>query len=436
MRYLLLLFWLLTAVNLFSQNNDTIRQNNSRAFSESKWNSIQDRWDKKQPHAQIILHSGEKIQGQIIYANSEKIVLYPGSEIMVKPSQFSDTIQIPMGRIETILLAKTKKETTLAGSLTGIAIGGGIGVSSGIIIGGGWTILPAIALGTVGIAGGWWIGSKIQKKINHKIINLDSNITNKELKVIRKYAIYKKDTILYKEINQMRAHSDVLKRVFPKKHFRIYSGISSGGFLACKNDILPVFEATDLPEIEEYRSAAVNIEILNLSWRFKNRYIVGGSMFQYSDIYLFSRSNPTANSSLDYNYSIQTFGTSLYSEYVIKPIDEYFSKRTEFSAGIGLLHLRPSFQLHYSYYNNPHEYYTDYKDVLSVYGLQLRASAAYYLFPGFSFSVGIQGNIFQNATINALYLKTSSDPNTSIKLAEHTLSFNSLRATAGIGIHF
>jgi len=114
MRYLLLLFWLLTAVNLFSQNNDTLRQNNSsRAFSESKWNSIQDRWDKKQPHAQIILHSREKIQGQIIYVNSEKLVIYPGSEIMLKPSQFSDTIQIPMGRIETILLAKTKKETTL-----------------------------------------------------------------------------------------------------------------------------------------------------------------------------------------------------------------------------------------------------------------------------------------------------------------------------------
>ncbi len=429
MKYSLLLVFSLFTIKIFSQSIDT-------NFSDNEWESIQNRWNKKQPNAQIILQSGKRISGQLVIANSEELILLPSSKILINPDQFSDTLHIPARSIHSIVLVKTKKETSLAGSLTGIIVGGGVGVVSGIIIGGGWTILPAIALGSVGIAGGWWIGSKIQKKTNHTIINIDPSFTKNEIKSVQKYAIYREDTIFYNSLSQMREHSDVLKRVFPKKHFRFYTGISSGGFLSTKKDIMPVFEAPYLPKTEEYRNSIINFEILNLSWRFKNRYVAGWSFFQYADIYLYSSSSSNSNTSSYYNYGVQAYGTSWYADYVINPIDEYFTKRTEITAGVGLVHLRPNISYYYHYDDNSKEYYTQGSHDFSIYGLQLRASAAYYLFPGLSLSAGLQGNICQEATINSVNLQTGSKPNSIIKFPEHSLSFNSLRATVGIGIHF
>jgi len=437
MKYSLLLLFSLFTIKIFSQSIDTNQHTTiDTRFSDNEWESIQNRWNKKQPSAQIVLQSGKRISGQLIFANSEELIFFPSSEIMINPNQFSDTIHIPVRSINSIVLVKTKKETSLAGSLTGIIVGGGVGVVSGIIIGGGWTILPAIALGSIGIAGGWWIGSKIQKKTNHTIINIDSSFTKSELKSIQKYTVYREDTIFYKNLSQMREHSKVLRSVFPKKHFRLYSGISSGGFLSIKNDIMPVFDTPDLPKMEEYRSSIINFEILNLSWRFKNRYVAGWSFFQYADIYLYNSGNSSSSNSTSYHYSVQAYGTSWYADYVINPIDEYFTKRTEITAGVGLVHLNPHVSYYYHYYDNLKEYYTQGSHDFNIYGLQLRASAAYYLFPGLSLSAGLQGNIYQKATINSEYLQTGSDPNSIIKFPEHSLSFNSLRATVGIGIHF
>ena len=435
MKYILIFLFLVFTIHIYSQDIVSVKPEDvNQEFSETEWSAIQKRWDKKQPYAHIVLQSGDRINGQLMYANSNNLIIYPSNTIMINQNQFRDTLNIPIGNIRSINLVKNSKRTILAGVLTGTIVGGSIGIATGLIIGGGWSFLPALVLGTVGIVGGGFTGSAIQKHYDHTTINLGSGITDKKLKKINKYAIYK-DTVFYSEFSKMRSNSKLTRKIFPKKHFRVYVG-GSAGFSTTKKDLEQLFNSTELPEIAEFRYAAFNFEMFNFSWRFNKKYIVGWNMFLYgnSHTYLFAYES-TASSSLNYNYTIEAYGTSLYGDYVINPIDEYFTKRTELSVGVGLLHLNPYVKFNYTNFEGSNEYITNFDKEYSIYGLQLRTSASYYLFPGFSLNIGLQANLYQNITVSTLALH-NSDPAKTIQIPEHKLGFSSIRASFGLGIHF
>ena len=422
--------------NLYSQDAVTeYPETKSGEFTEFEWKKIQKRWDKYQPRANVILLTGDTITGQLIYANENKVILYPSDKIMLNTDQFADLIYVPIKDIDEIFLMKGGPVST--GLITGIIIGGGTGFLIGVLIGQGWTILPAILLSTGGAAGGAWLGSKVQRSVRTSTLKMDkdgSDYKRKNAKLQRS-AVYRDSLTYYQDIYQMIDHSKAMRRCFPKKHFRVSFGISMG-FNTTKDDLTEMLESTTLPPMDEFRHGPLAFEFYDFSWRFASRYIAGVSMFlnKGSYTYLF-HSDYSNNGSSHYSYDIQVFGAQIYGDYVIKPVNRFFTKPIEFTAGVGILLGSPVITFNYGYYFDNDEFYYRYNENHNIFGVQLRAAFYYYPFPGFSVSIGLQGNIYENVIIPAMILPTH-DPAVSVDIPEHKLHFSSLRVKSGISIYF
>ena len=437
-KYLILfsIVFVVLYANLYSQNaviEDS--ETASGEFTESEWKKIQKRWDKYQPRADIILLTGDTITGQLIYANENKIVLYPGNSIMLNTDQFADLIHVTIKDIDEIFLMKGGPASV--GLVTGIIIGGTSGFLIGVLVGQGWTILPAILLGTGGAAGGAWLGAKVQRLVRTSTLEMDkdgSGYKRKQAKLHRS-AVYRDSMMYFQDIYQMMDHSKIMRRCFPKKHFRVSLGLSAG-FNTTKDDLTEMLESTKLPPMNEFRHKPLAFEFYDFSWRFANRYIAGVSMFvnsgSYTHLYY---SDYTDNSSLYYNYDIQFYGVLIYCDYTIKPVSRFFTKPIEFTTGVGISYASPTVIFHYSYAYDYDEFFYEYHEMHNIFGVQLRAAFYYYLFPGLSVSIGLQGNIYQNITIPAMVLPTH-DPAVTIDIPEHKLHFSSLRVKSGISIYF
>lgn len=423
MKYLLVLIITISTLSVYSQNIVAIKQKDVHdMFTEAEWEKIQKKWDVKQPHADVILITGDTISGQLIYANNETIIIYPSNELMINPDQFNDMVRIPINDINRVDLLKMKEGSNTVGMVTGMIIVGTTGVITGLIMADGWSYIPAIALGAGGIALGGWIGSKIQKAERNSTVIIDTNAKKNKINRFQNLSIYN-DTVFYQDINQMRKHSKIMRRAFPKKRFRIYFGLNVGSSATTKTLIEP-YNSTDRPTIKEHGYTIMYFDFFNISWRFANRYIVGWNYFKSrDDCTLIHYNDPAGETKKSYHYYNNANGTILYLDYVIKPITKYFTKHTEFSVGAGLLHLKPDVHYIYNSWDNLKNNTEYFQKEYSIYGLQLRAAAYYYIFPGMSISVGLLGNIYQSITIN------------SIIIPEHTLKFNSIRATFGIGFY-
>ncbi len=423
MKHLLALIITISTLNVYSQNIVAIKPEKPE-FTEAEWEKIQKKWDIMQPSADVILITGDTIRGQLIYANNETIIIYPSNELMINPDQFDDMVRIPINDIDRVILLKMKEGSNTAGMVTGMVIVGAAGVITGLLISDGWSLIPAIALGAGGIALGGWVGSKIQKAKRNSTVILNTNAKKNKINKFQNLSIYN-DTVFYQDINQMREHSKIMRQAFPKKRFRIYFGLNAGSSATTKALIEP-HNSTDRPTIKEHDYTIMYFDFFNISWRFANRYIVGWNYFKSRDDYtLIYYNDPTGETKKSYHYYNNANGTILYLDYVIKPITKYFTKKTEFSVGAGLLHLKPDVHYIYNSWDNLKNNNEYFQKEYSIYGLQLRTAAFYYIFPGMSISVGLQGNIYQNITINSGI----------VNLPEHTLKFSSIRATFGIGFY-
>ena len=374
MKYILIFLFLAFTPNIYSQNIVSAKLGNTnQEFTKTQMESIQKRWDKKQTIADVILLSGDTVSGQLIYANSTELIIYPSNKLMINSAQFNETIHIPINSINRVIFKKNKKQS---------------------------------------------------------IIRINPNPTFNNIKQIEEYSLYK-DTVYYTDINQMWQNSAIINKAFPKKRIRLYYGLSAGA--STTEDILTdIYRETGLPDMAEYSYCLLNFDLINISLRIANRYIIGGSIFIYGSYYSKSSyNNSTANTYLGYYYIIDAHGTSIYSDYIIKPIDKYFTRRTEFTVGAGFLFLRPKVTFEYENYSETDGFGAKFIDANNVFGLQLRAAASYYIFPGMSISAGLQANIYQNKNIDAIALNQTG----SIVLPAHTLKFSSLRATFGIALH-
>ena len=430
------LILVILCVNLYSQDVATeYPETKSGEFTKLEWEKIQKRWDKYQPRTDIVLLAGDTITGQLIYANEYEIVLYPSNKIMLNTDQFAELIHVPIKDIGEVYLMKGGLTST--GLITGIIVGGVSGFVVGMLVGQGWTIIPAIILGTSGAAGGAWLGSKIQKSLRTSSLDMEKSGSDHKRKKtkLRRSAVYRDSLIYYQDIYQMTDNSKPMRRCFPKKHFRVSFGVSMG-FNTTKDDLTEMFESTTLTPMDEFRHEPLAFEFYDFSWRFLNRYIAGVSIFlnKGNYTYLF-HSDYYNNGSSYYSYTIQMFGAHIYGDYVIKPVNRFFTKPIEFTAGMGILYSSPSVTFNYSYYFDSDEFYYRYNENHNILGVQLRAAFYYYPFPGFSISFGLQGNIYEKVTIPAMVLPTHN-PAVTHNIPEHKLQFSSIRIKSGISIYF
>ena len=408
-------------------------------FTEQECEKIQERWDKFQPRVDLITFTGDTITGQLIFTNEVEVVLYPCHDIILGTDLLKDLIYIPFSEIDNVLLRTGGPAAN--GLISGAIIGGGVGFLGGLVLVPGWSIIPPIVLGTLGVGGGLWIGNKIQNSNRSAILDLDQDnpeYAEEQLK-LKKKAIFTDSIVLSQDINHVINHSRIMRHCFPDKHFRISFGLNVGRNVV-KTDLEEMFASTTLPPMNEYRHEPLAIEFYDFSWRFQDRFIVGGQLFlNMGYTYLWSDYNYSSShyDEIYYNYTIQLFEGRLYFDYVFRPVDRFFTKHFEFLAGGGIIFASPSVNFNYGYTSETMGDWgvSEFDNSCNIKGVQLRSAFHYYPFPGFSLSAGLEGNLHQSITIPARELPTSA-PGVTISMPEHKLNFSAFRFKIGASLYF
>jgi hypothetical protein len=79
--------------------------------------------------------------------------------------------------------------------------------------------------------------------------------------------------------------------------------------------------------------------------------------------------------------------------------------------------------------------YFYYDEFHTIFGFQARAACHLYLFRNFSFSGGVEMNIYQNLEMPAVEVP-SGDSESQIVLNAHTLNYSTLRFKVGAHLYF
>jgi len=202
-----------------------------------------------------------------------------------------------------------------------------------------------------------------------------------------------------------------------------------------------MIQSTQLPGIKLHRHGPFAFEFFDLSWRFKERFIVGGQLavnldnYSYMSYFNYNSEDPNK---VEYVYSMNLAEYRIYGEYPLIPLSRLFTRRTEFLIGGGIIISSPNPRLVYFYVPDPAlgdvEYIENY-DTQNILGAQIRSAFHYYAFPGFSLFAGVEGNFYQNLTMADLELPTNNT-GVDIRIPEHKLQYSSFRIKVGASIYF
>jgi len=351
---------------------------------------IQRKWLGAQPAIIVVSEDGKQISGQPLHAGIDTLYLFASTSLPVGPDQNKKVHAIPFVHVDRVLIQK-------GGNLI----------------------------------------TRSRKSSGHQI-PVENKYFTKGFQALIKAAVYPDTMLIPSTMEKAFEHSPVFRQVFPHKHFRISVSAGFGGD-AGLNDAREALLYSSLPSPEDGYNNVASIDILDVSWRFLDRYIIGGQLLARnasSTLYAYSQGEDWSNY---FSYYVNYFEHRFYAEYVFFPVDRYFTKRWEFTAGAGLLIGKPEWTLFYN-----HDEYSDpdnpvygtvtHTQTDPLLGFQLRAAFHLYLIPGFSLWSGLEGNFNSPWVIQQVEVP-SNNPSVSLVLQEHTLNFSSVRFKLGVSIY-
>ncbi len=415
------------SLNLYAQNPTPL--------SPKQQEKIEKRWIWYQPSAEVLLKSGDTLIGQPIHFNMDEFFILPSEAL---PLGLEGRLKvIPSAEIERIWLSKGGRIT--AAQTGGIIIGIAAGTGLGALIGG--PVGALIGGNVLGVSGGF-AGKALHKSASNEEVWLTPSSLDyeKDLIKLRTWSVFEDSLLFTDDLKKLPAYSSAVRKAFPQKHFRISMGVNLGmrGFL--EQNMRDVLEASGLPEWNESYSRMLGLEYVDFSWRVHPHWIVGGGLMtdlaDLFSIYYYPDYSETATN-VDYSYWMSLTDVRLYTEYVLKPVDHFFSRRSEFIFGGGAIISLAETSYSYSesnqvtamYWNSSlHERHT-------VFGLQFRGAYHYYLARNFSLSGGLEVNLYQNLKLPGLELPEGY-PGEVFGFADHTINYSTLRFKFGAHLYF
>lgn len=360
-------------------------------YSSELWAVIENRWRESQPVIVAYTRTGEVVAGQQIHASSDSLFIYPEDGLPLG-TQWADALKaVYIKDIDSVLFQE----------------------------------------------GGNKLGR--DKRSNMMVFpTANARYSEAHLK-LRKNSVYEDSLVFPPDLDQAIDHSKVMKQAFRKKRFRYSIGVNFGSDVLL-NEIQNAIGESSLPYSYESYGGNVNGEFLDISFRFFDRLIIGGSLSSrrnYTEIY-----GQAGNSAYDlsYYYQVDYLEHKLYAEYAILNTDRFFSRKFEVIAGAGLLLGNPNWSFNFSYYDiqnpdyeSPGYAYYNYSD--NILGLQLKTAFHYYFFPGLSIWTAIDLNLNQAFVVPEQELPAPGGQDPYI-LPEHELGFSCVRFKLGLSIYF
>lgn len=393
------------------------------------------RWIWYQPSAIVALKNGDTLVGQPIHFNMEEFYLYPSDGL---PLSLDEQLKvIPLAEIDSIWLNKGGRITVAQTS--GIIIGIAAGTGLGALIGG--PVGALIGGNILGVSGGL-AGKAIHKSSTNEEIWLNPSSTDylDDLMKLRTWSIFEDSVLYISDLEKLPDHSAAVRRAFPEKKLRISLGVNLGTKGILVNSLKDVLESSELPEWSESYGSFLGFEFLDFSWRINPHWIVGGGlMTDYEGLYSFYYYPPYSETGLnfDYSYGINLTDVRFYTEYVLNPVDRFFTTHGELLFGGGLIISLPISHYRYSEWDNGTDYYEDsyWSDRQAIFGLQLRGAYHLYLARNFSLSGGLEVNLYQNLKQPALE-PPAGYAGEYFGFPDHTLNYSTIRFKFGAHLYF
>lgn len=381
----------LPGYHLSGQNeNSKAELSDQQGFTPEQWTKISDKWLSSQSAVMVSTYEGKHLFGQPVHAGLYTLYLSESTILPVGPDWFASIHEIPFHEIEKVLVQKGGNLATRA------------------------------------------------KKSKEYRIPKKSMYVSQGYQELKKSSIFRDSLVYPDKIEDAFLHSPALRQVYPIKRLRISISAGFGGD-GVTADARAALEASPLPRPEDGYGSTAAIEILDVSWRFMNRIIIGGQLAARNTSGTLYAYNNREFFYSSYNYDVNYLEHRLYAEYAFFHVDRYFTKRWELLAGAGALFGRPQWSLYYNYdeYSDPDnpvygEERLEQADPLM--GFQIRSAFHLYIFPGFSLWSGLEANFIGPWTIHQVEIP-SNIPSVPIVLQEHTLSFSSVRFKLGVSIY-
>ncbi len=359
-------------------------------FSTEMWSVIEERWRESQPVIVVYTSSGEVIAGQQIHASSDSLFIYPGDGLPVGTQWVGELKIVGVNDIDSVLFQE-----------------------------GGNKLLR-------------------DKKADVMVFPSPNARYSKPHVQLRNGSVYKDSLLDPPDLEVAISQSKVMRKAFRRKRVRYSLGVNFGSDVIT-NDIKSMLQGTSLPKSYESYGGHINGEFLDLSFRVKDRLILGGSLFtrtSYTNVYTYTYDEGDVYYDLDVSYREH----KVYAEYAIVKTDRFFSRKFEVLAGAGLLIGQPEWRFFFSYYSyeDPENIeggylYYNYEDILL--GAQIKGAFHYYFFPGLSLWTAIDFNLVQPFVISERELDVP-DGVSPITIPQHELGFSSVRFKLGLSIYF
>ncbi len=407
----------------------------SVSFSPEQQEKILKRWIWYQPSVTVALKGGDTLVGQPIHFNMEEFLVYSSDSLPLGMEGHLSVI--PVDEIERVWITRGGRITIsqTAGIVLGIAGGAGLGLAIGGPVG-------ALIGGNLLGVGGGFAGKAIYRSASNEEVCLNPGSLDyeKDLQKLRTWSVFEDSLIHTDDLEKLPEYSEAVRRAFPKKHLRITMGINCRLISSMEKSVKEVIKSSGLPDGYKSYGSPFGLEYLDFSWRLRPHWIVGGGFMRelgglenYS--YYSSYSETTVNTYSSYWVDLTDF--RFYTEYVLNPVNRFFTTNSEFLFGAGLIISLPTTSYDYS------EYDPLSADHWSVYlyekhtipGIQLRAAYHIYLSRNFSLSGGLEANLYQSLKLPGLEPPADYDGEY-YGFRDHSLNYSSFRLKLGAHLYF
>jgi hypothetical protein len=404
-------------------------------FSSRDLQLIRERWARLQPVAEVILSSGDTVKGQALYFDRENLAVFPSDDLPLHAG--SDILSLPLNDIDHVGLHRGGSLTQAIA--TGIALGSTAGTALGFAISGpGFAVLT----GHIGGLSGGLLGKQVNTNLTVAELKLDSFYLDypKELNKLQRWSVFEDSLQLTDQMDLLPVRSRAIRRAFQPRKFRVSFGMNLG-INTLENSLRDFLESTELPPPKEFESGSTGLEYLDLSWRFRNRWIIGASLMANQEdlakAYYFL-DVPTQPGIRWYEYSVHLQETRMYLEFAPWPLEWYPAKRTELLVGAGMILSRATvgfWEENLMDVNPETGEWFSHEESPAIFGAQLRTSFHLYVFQTLSFSLGVEGNLYQNLEMPSLDLP-AGEPGNTIELPSHALNYSTVRFKLGAHLYF
>lgn len=422
--------------NTRSQDTSIVYKQAYFGFDSTEWKRISGRYERCQTRAEVMMRDGTIQKGQIVLVGNERMILYPGYDIIINPDLSGHFKELDMNEVSMIRVRRNTRNYE-AMILAGLA--GGLGCMAGgaILLWADATVLKVTPFFLGGAAAGGFLGRTMQQA--PRKYNFENKNKNELISSLKNHALFGDTIQYYDDFRELVDNSKSVGRSFPVKKLRVTASIGPLGLgSGFKTNIEDVMSPEYPLNINRGRG-------FSPTFSFSSAYKLGSNIYigaSWSNRNIYNSYNYELSDTVSYGlnpWRLRTY--KLFAEYSLLSTDRYLSNRTEILLGLGFVYAKTDQEVIWSLHDEQGgEYYNGgmLSENTKLKGCSGHILVSYHISPNTSVFTGFEGNILQKLRIPALNELSLDDGARAIdiQIPEYEINYSTINLKIGINFNF